>query len=608
MYDSDKWQNVIKHLKGRFKHNDDWTNFIGVWWKIIFRDDEDDHLTFDAEWAMLVGHLPDECRGGDSLGIFQKHYGGPSFMLREELGEGDEMDWTLVDMEPETREVDDDYVLVSLPQPLAYEWDAQGGLRVVGQFPLPNKRIEGAHRPHKEKEKKERQAVEDERERNRVENQRAMESGVPIVLTTEEEATYCNAAAAYVDKLYNLRMLYCRRWTHEYPGCGAHSTQRAESIHNAVKGLLNTRVPISELPPRIERTCNHAKDKHSALTFIANWTLELKPLVQAEFLQSVKHELTKYAFTYLSKEYFQAVNYTVKDVDGSTDVLIVCRNNDNSERTLDGDHEFVDGLRLDPNTYLRRERRVYLVEGFPELCSCQAMTFMGLFCRHMFQVIIVKQQQQKFKDMVLALSYPRWLKSNNGDNANVDRAIDALAAKSKYKPAFVDSTLDPLDAVPVEKRYAYVMQLAKQIASRASLRQDRFKHVVHTFDGMLRGMSGFSEGGTSEGDAPATKRAKPANGAGPNGVLNPVSGRGPGRPKSKREGMNGCREGGAGPGRPSAAAATAAATSKGKASQMGSRGGQRRFKSSVEMSKMQRTTVGSKDGGNRGKGKRPAAD
>lgn len=39
-------------------------------------------LHFDAEWAMLVGHLPEECRGGDSLGIFQKHYGGPSCMHR----------------------------------------------------------------------------------------------------------------------------------------------------------------------------------------------------------------------------------------------------------------------------------------------------------------------------------------------------------------------------------------------------------------------------------------------------------------------------------------------------------------------------------------------
>lgn len=40
-------------------------------------------------------------------------------------------------------------------------------------------------------------------------------------------------------------------------------------------------------------------------------------MAQAEFLQSVKNELTKYAFTYLSKEYLQAVNYTVKDVEGN---------------------------------------------------------------------------------------------------------------------------------------------------------------------------------------------------------------------------------------------------------------------------------------------------
>lgn len=186
---------------------------------------------------------------------------------------------------------------------------------------------------------------------------------------------------------------------------------------------MNTRVPIFEVPSRIERTCNHAKDKHSAIRFIQNWTLELKPMVQAEFLQSVKNELTKYAFSHMSKKYLQAVNYRVEYVEGNAETVIVRRNDNIVERTLDRDHEFVDGVKLDPNKYLRRERRVHLVEGFPEFCRCQVMKCMGLFCRHMFQVIIVKQLQQNFKDRALALTFPQWRQSRNNNSANMDRTM-----------------------------------------------------------------------------------------------------------------------------------------------------------------------------------------
>jgi hypothetical protein len=186
-----------------------------------------------------------------------------------------------------------------------------------------------------------------------------------------------------------------------------------------VKGLLNDRVPISEVPAKVERTCNHAKEKHSAIKFIKNWTLELTPTMQALFLQSVKGDLTTYAFTYLCKEFHQSVNYTVHDVEGRTGVLTVRRVHGFQERTLDGDHNSADGVKLDPNKYLRSERRVFLMEGFPVTCSCQVMTFMGLFCRHMLAVIIIKQLQPKFKEGLVEIVMARWLQENNGKDANI---------------------------------------------------------------------------------------------------------------------------------------------------------------------------------------------
>lgn len=85
---------------------------------------------------------------------------------------------------------------------------------------------------------------------------------------------------------------------------------------------------------------------------------------------------------YLSTKYFQAVNYAAKDAEGSTGVLSLCRNDGAKERTLDGDHEQVDGARLQPNTFLRSDRSVYLGEGVPTFCSCEVTSFMGSFCRH----------------------------------------------------------------------------------------------------------------------------------------------------------------------------------------------------------------------------------
>lgn len=185
-------------------------------------------------------------------------------------------------------------------------------------------------------------------------------------------------------------------------------------------------------------------------------------------------------------------------------------------------------------------------------------------------------------------------------------AHDALKVKCTYKAPFVDSTLDPLESIPVEKRYGYVMQLAKQVASRAALSQDAFKSVVHRFEDTLRGMSGFAEEGSAPAERPA-KKAKQTAEAGPSKprVQNPLTGRGPGRPKTvNKDGMNGCAPAGRGPGRPAGAGGAGGGVAAGPArAKMGSRGGssggQRRYKSSVEMSKMQK---------GKGKGKGLATD
>jgi hypothetical protein len=139
------------------------------------------------------------------------------------------------------------------------------------------------------------------------------------------------------------------------------------------------------------------------------------------------------------------------------------------------------------------------------------------------------------------------------------------------------------------------MQLAKQVASRAALSQDAFKSVVHRFEDTLRGMSGFAEEGSAPAERPA-KKAKHTAGAGPSKprVQNPLTGRGPGRPKTvNKDGMNGCAPAGRGPGRPAGAGGASGGVAAGPArAKMGSRGGssggQRRYKSSVEMSKMQK--------------------
>lgn len=105
-------------------------------------------------------------------------------------------------------------------------------------------------------------------------------------------------------------------------------------------------------------------------------------------------------------------------------------------------------------------------------------------------------------------------------------AMSTLEMKGSYKPTIVDRTMNPVDAIPVEKRYGCVMQLAEQVASRAS--QSIFKSVIHTFETVRRKMSGFSGGDApSASDASSAKQAKHAAGAGAN-VLNALTSRGTG--------------------------------------------------------------------------------
>jgi hypothetical protein len=355
------------------------------------------------------------------------------------------------------------------------------------------------------------------------------------------------------------------------------------------------------VPEQVEKACNLASNRHSAITFIRTCKLELKPVVGAVFLQGVREHITEYAYAYLAKEYLQAVNYTIKAVEG-THTFIVTRNADATEKTADGDHETVDGVQLQASSYLRSDRVVYVDQcsGFPTSCSCQCMIFMGLLCRHMFQVIIVSQLQDKFTVEVLDLIYDRWLKKNNGADSNLAAALAGLKAKATWRAPNIDTEdmeVDPLDVVPVEKRYSFLQALAKQVAAQGTLSPAKFKTAVHGLEGVLDKLNGFGDDGASgSGGVPASRARKRGAAAHPDvppgKVLNPQTGPCPGRPsgQTQKEGLINSKKS-ATLGRKPASAGAPKKSKKPK----GSRKGQTRFKSPVEMSQQQ-------------KGKGPAID
>jgi len=276
------------------------------------------------------------------------------------------------------------------------------------------------------------------------------------------------------------------------------------------------------------------------------------------------------------------VNYTIKAVEG-THTFIVTRNADVTEKTADGDHETVDGVQLQASSYLRSDRVVYVDQcsGFPTSCSCQCMIFMGLLCRHMFQVIIVNQLQDKFTEEILNLIYDRWLKKNNGADANLAAALAGLRTKATWRAPNMDAEdmeVDPLDMVPVENRYSFLQALAKQVAAQGTLSLGKFKTAVHGLESVLNKLNGFGDDGASgSGGAPASHGLE-RGAAAPGAVLNPQTGRGPGRPSNQiqKEGMNGSRKHSTLGRTPASAGASGG--------QKGSRKGQKRYKSPVEMS------------------------
>ena len=345
-------------------------------------------------------------------------------------------------------------------------------------------------------------------------------------------------AAKYVNKLYDIKTLYCRMFTHEWGCYGAHSTQRSESTHNAVKGYVGNSTPIAEVPEGVERTCNGANDKASAIYFMRAWRVELRQATQAGFVQSCRDILTEYAYTYVCKEYLQAINYEVIECEGTYGCVQVKRLDTASERTPDGDNEVIDGIKLDADMYLRKDRIVFLIDGIPESCTCQTMSFMGLPCRHMMQVFVIRQLQGKFLDFIKEECADRWFIANNNRDAQLQRAINTMSMPKTYTAA---STIDdPIASVPVEKRYPHIMYTAKQIACFSTQSKVAFEWGARNMEAVLNGMQGLCLGEETPPDVPLTsattigaKRKTPT-------VANPVTSRGPGRPKTKnKEGMNG---------------------------------------------------------------------
>ena len=205
-------------------------------------------------------------------------------------------------------------------------------------------------------------------------------------------------AMEWLDTLLARKHQWAYRFCMEHFSAGVHSTSRAESKNAKVRRLVNSHTLLTKLVEMLLRdnaSCQKQRD-------VSDWRKRLRHEQHKESqLPVVAQELgkiTEFAYDLLTSQGMQAMQYEVREQEGSADVppdggtpepvYTVTR--------IQGKQE-ADDLKLDDDGYIAEdgipfEEEYGLIETSSnrwttcKSCSCQYVTCFGLPCRHMIRI------------------------------------------------------------------------------------------------------------------------------------------------------------------------------------------------------------------------------
>jgi len=284
---------------------------------------------------------------------------------------------------------------------------------------------------------------------------------------------------------------------------GIHSTQRAEAMQSALKGILVASMMLTEVHNSIEKynVLSRAKRDISDIRRVAkvhNLSSLLPPWIREALLQ-----ITPYAQSMLIEQYKQSLNYQASDESPDGKWTVKRLTTSGQLRTIDLKYDdsgfvlsYVCGADFGFSDTLAEKSRTVTRQD----CSCQyEVAFGGLPCRHELCVY----SKRGVSSLPVGNIQSKWLNLSAAQNANNLNALRRFVAPSGG-PVTPASTL----ALTRAERKIMILDLARDVAELGSVSDEALWAVRQDFSNLCKVLSSKENSaatGTSVTD-PAVRR------------------------------------------------------------------------------------------------------
>ena len=214
-----------------------------------------------------------------------------------------------------------------------------------------------------------------------------------VARVMEEESS--GDALVWLESLWVKRehWLACLTWQH--CSWGIHSTQRAESIHSAIKKVRLANKSMSSLIEHLVKLNEKQRDRHLVDDVRASIRTAADSANMSPLLEELSKRLTPHAFDICKAQAARALMYTCARLSNSSHTVTYSSPNKPSALTPTvGEDGKIICWQCNADFGTESEPTLAGHQTSLENCSCQFYNCFRLPCRHMFLVHIVSQQQK----------------------------------------------------------------------------------------------------------------------------------------------------------------------------------------------------------------------